>query len=194
MRRLLMLTLPLLALAALTGFTQTGNARAQTAGASCSLATDGSGQAVCTVTASSTLSAPQTVYVAPVSYSGVAPTSCQGVTGNGYIVQATIATLPSVLSSYIGGQPGCSFQVTSGVVPSGSPLGLEIVSLPYGAGFIPQLSSYACSDPTCASTVSGLLPPAPPAPLAPVVSPQPSASPAPLLGCTSQYVISNDCP
>jgi hypothetical protein len=168
MRRILVLGVFILAIAALASLAQTKSASAQTTSAQPCSPTAPLGlyqaiQATCSVTAPSQLVPPQTVYVASPSYNGATPVACQGVNGASYTTQGTTTTLPPTLGLASSGQTACSFQITAGLVPAGAPVGTEVVSVPSSvSGSTVQLTSYLCGDPTCGTGFNPLQPPAPP--------------------------------
>jgi len=76
------------------------------------------------------------------------PQSCQGTVGFGYSTQAISDSVPYSYSGELSGPNVCAFEVTSGVVPPGNPMGS--FTLPYATyGSAVQLESLVCSDPTC---------------------------------------------
>jgi hypothetical protein len=182
MRPMLRFTVP--ALAAVLALGAVGGASAQTVlgldGQSCGTAGfnygGGSGQATCQVFTPVQLSYPQVLVIAPTQPSGATPVQCIGTTGAGYTTQATVSAFPTIAGGSPAGYPDCAFDVTSGVVPQGAPVGTEIIGLPYyGAGGSVQQTATICGDPSCATTsasgfsspnyggqYSAFTPPAPP--------------------------------
>lgn len=166
------LVVPALALAALLATGVANSASAQTVfgagGQSCYDAgfngLGGSDTVSCQVLAPSQLGYPQALMIAPTTPSGATPLQCSGASGPGYTTQGTVSAFSPITGGNAAGYPGCEFQVTSGVVPAGAPVGTELIGLPFvGAAGSIQQTAAVCSDPSCgASQLSAFIPPAPP--------------------------------
>jgi hypothetical protein len=170
MRPILRFKLPALAVAAVLALGAVGGVSAQTAlgvnGQSCVDAgfnnLGSSGQATCQVLAPSQLGYPQLLLITPTIPSGATPLQCSGVSGPGYSTQGTVSAFSPVADPSVAGFPACAFQVTSGLVPAGAPVGTELIGLPYyGAAASIQQTAALCGDPSC-GTFSAFGPPPPP--------------------------------
>ena len=172
MRRFLLVGLAGIALALAAGAGTAGSSYAQAVGGQVCSTTGFSSfssvaQATCQVTASTQLTAPNTVLVVQNAFTGATPIACQGVSNPTYSTQGTISLPSGNVLSVAGGQTGCEFTVTSGFAPAGSLLGTETLNIPATtAGSVIQLNSFVCGDPSCASgpfnTFGTFGPPTPP--------------------------------
>jgi len=92
-----------------------------------------------------------TVFVEPATYAGIDPQTCTGVNGGGYTTEAISNPIPFSYTSEFLNSTACAFEVMSGTVPPGYPVGSFNLLEP-----VPtiQLQSLICADPSCGAAPS----------------------------------------
>jgi len=92
-----------------------------------------------------------TVFAEPATYDGIDPQTCTGVNGGGYTTEAISNPIPFSYTSEFLNSTACAFEVMSGTVPPGYPVGSFNL-----LGPVPtiELQSLICADPSCGAAPS----------------------------------------